>query len=44
MNNVEKMLLGKIYDPNDEELVKLRSKAHKLCKQYNSLEDEDIEG
>ena len=44
MNNVEKMLLGKIYDPNDEELVKLRSKAHKLCKKYNSLEDEDIEG
>ncbi|MGN0814124.1 MAG: sugar O-acetyltransferase [Candidatus Coproplasma sp.] len=41
MNEKEKMLSGKIYDPNDEELSALRRKAHKLCKLYNdTFEDE----
>jgi maltose O-acetyltransferase len=41
MNNKEKMLSGKIYDPNDEELIKLRSKAHRLCKEYNATLEEE---
>ena len=28
MSEKEKMLAGKIYDPTDEELVRLRTKAH----------------
>ena len=30
MSEKEKMLAGKIYDPTDEELVRLRTKAHRL--------------
>ena len=30
MTEKEKMTAGKIYDPSDEELVKLRTKAHRL--------------
>ncbi len=42
MTEKEKMLSGKIYDPNEEELLKLRRNAHKLCKDYNdTYEDED---
>ncbi len=37
-----KMLAGKIYDPSDKELALLRTKAHKLSKQYNdTFEDEE---
>lgn len=43
MNEKEKMLLGKIYDPNDEELLSLRVKAHKLSKDYNDTYDTDNE-
>lgn len=43
MDNKEKMLLGKIYDPNEDELVSLRNKAHKLCKIYNATFDEEVE-
>ena len=32
---------GKIYDPSDEELVKLRTKAHRLSKEYNELLETD---
>ncbi len=39
MSELERMLEGKIYDPNDEELVKLRQNAHKLSKQYNDTFD-----
>ena len=39
MTEKEKMLKGLIYDSNDEELVQLRRKAHKLCNEYNSLEE-----
>lgn len=41
MNEKEKMLAGKIYDPNDEELTKMRLKAHKLCQRFNSLFEDD---
>ena len=42
MTEKEKMLAGKIYDPSDEELSKLRLQAHKLSKRYNdTFEDEE---
>lgn len=39
MNEKEKMLSSRFYDPNDEELRTLRQKSHKLCIEYNSLEE-----
>ena len=41
MTEKEKMLAGKIYDPTDEELVRLRRNAHKLSHQYNALFEDD---
>ncbi len=42
MTEKERMLAGKIYDPNEEELLALRRNAHKLCKDYNdTYEDEE---
>lgn len=41
MNEKEKMLSSRYYDPQDEELVSLRRKCHKLCTEYNSLEETD---
>ncbi len=41
MNEKEKMLTGKIYDPTDEELTKLRTKAHRLSQRYNTLFEDD---
>ena len=41
MTEKEKMTAGKIYDPSDEELVKLRTKAHRLSKEYNELLETD---
>ena len=41
MSEKEKMLAGKIYDPTDEELVRLRTKAHRLSQQYNALFEDD---
>ena len=35
MTEKEKMLAGKIYDPSDEELATLRTKAHNLSQDYN---------
>ena len=43
MSEKEKMLVGKIYDPTDEELTILRTKAHRLSQHYNTLfEDDDL--
>jgi maltose O-acetyltransferase len=39
----EKMLAGKIYDGQDEELLSLRFKAHKLSKMYNDTFEEETE-
>ena len=41
MTEKEKMLAGKIYDPSDKELVELRTKAHRLSKEYNELLETD---
>ena len=42
MSQKEIMLKGELYDPNDDELVKLRAKAHRLCAEYNAtLETEE---
>lgn len=40
---LEKMLAGKIYDPNDSELVALRRKCHRLCMTYNQTLEEDAQ-
>ena len=37
------MLAGKIYDPNCEELLRLRQTAHRLCKLYNDTFEEETE-
>ena len=41
MTEKEKMLAGELYDPNEEELLLLRRKAHKLCQEYNLLDETD---
>lgn len=42
MTEKQKMIEGKIYDPSDKELVKLRLQSHKLSKMYNdTFEDEE---
>ena len=41
MSEKEKMLAGKIYDPTDEELIILRTKAHRLSQHYNTLFEDD---
>lgn len=43
MTEKEKMLAGKIYNPNISDLVKMREKGHKLCKLYNALGEEESE-
>ncbi len=44
MTEMDKMLAGKIYDPTDKEIYELRTKAHRLCQQYNMLPDTDEKG
>ena len=39
MTEKEKMLSSRYYDPSDKELSSLRKKAHKLCIEYNNLEE-----
>lgn len=41
MNQKERMLDGKIYDPADDELAALRKTAHHLCRLYNTLDETD---
>ena len=41
MTEKEKMIAGKIYDPSDQELMELRTKAHRLSKEYNELLETD---
>lgn len=43
MTEKEKMLKGKIYDCQDEELLNLRIKAHRLSKMYNDTFEEEAE-
>lgn len=41
MTEKEKMLMGKMYDPSDQELMVLRTKAHRLSKEYDELLETD---
>lgn len=41
MGEKEKMRSEKIYDSTDEELVRLRSKTHRLSQKYNNLFEDD---
>lgn len=43
MTEKEKMLAGKIYDPNDGELAAIRRKAHNLSKRYNDTFEDETE-
>ncbi len=44
MTEMEKMLAGEYYDPNDQELLALRTKAHLLSQRYNRIpETEAVE-
>ncbi|MBQ7268062.1 MAG: sugar O-acetyltransferase [Synergistaceae bacterium] len=43
MNERMKMTAGELYNPADEELYTLRTKAHRLCLMYNQLFDTDEE-
>lgn len=37
----EKMLSGRLYDPSDPELARLRALAHDLSREYNALSEQD---
>jgi len=39
----EKMSAGKLYDPSDKELAKLRLNAHKWSKDYNDTYEDEVE-
>ena len=41
MTEREKMTAGLLYNPADDELYMLRTKAHRLCTDYNKLYDTD---
>lgn len=43
MTEKEKMISGKIYDPSDKELEKIRTQAHRLSKMYNDTFDDEEE-
>lgn len=43
MTEKEKMLAGKIYDPNDGELAAIRRNAHNLSKRYNDTFEDETE-
>ena len=43
MNELEKMLSGELYDPNDSVLLELRRKCHRLCHLYNQTLEEEVE-
>lgn len=41
--NTKKMLAGKPYRPDSDELIHYSSLAHRLCRDYNQLADKDID-
>lgn len=43
MTEFEKMSIGKIYDPNVEDLFKVRNRAHHLVQEYNNTFEEETE-
>ena len=42
MKEKDIMLSGKLYDPNDSELLELRIKAHKLSYEYNTTPEIEV--
>ncbi len=40
---LEKMITGEMYYPSDEELTKIREKAHRLLQDYNNTYEEEYE-
>jgi len=43
MTEKEKMLAGQYYDPTDKELVELRTRAHRLSREYNLTDETEEE-
>lgn len=43
MTQKERMLAGKLYDPTDAELTEIRVRAHKLSRQFNSTDEDELE-
>ena len=41
MTEREKMIAGSVYDPSDDELIRLRQNAHRLSKEYNDCFETD---
>lgn len=41
MTEKEKLMHGMMYDPFTEDMPDLRHKAHELCREYNSLDEND---
>ncbi len=41
MTELEKMLMGKIYDPSEPILAEKRIRAHRLCRKFNVLDEMD---
>ncbi len=39
----EKMLAGKLYDASDKQLAQERARAHRLCREYNALDETEEE-
>jgi maltose O-acetyltransferase len=37
-----RMLAGEMYDPSDSTLLRARARAQRLCRQYNSLDPEQV--
>ncbi len=43
MTQYERMIAGKMYDPSDKQLTKLRVNAHQLCKHFNDTDEDMVE-
>lgn len=43
MTEFERMSVGKLYDPSDKELAKMRLNAHKWSKDYNDTYEDEVE-
>jgi maltose O-acetyltransferase len=43
MTEEERIFTGRLYETNVPELMELKRKAHRLCREFNRLDDEDVE-
>ena len=41
MNQYERAMAGKLFDPRSPELTEKKRRAHKLCREFNALEEDD---